>query len=275
MIKATRHAAALFAAAALLTACGPSDPFASEPPAGNSAPDTSPKGTIRGVVKLQGDLPKPGTDTITQDQDTCGNSVSLPRIVVDAGKGVQNAFVYLEGVPEGPRPAPVTQSILVDQKACQYVPHAMIVPLGSKVEITNSDPILHNVHGSQTTEDGKRTLFNYAQAVRGQRETVDMAMTKPGFVHLTCEAGHPWMSAHMFVTKDNFAAITDGTGQFVIKDVPPGTYTIRMWHEGVQIKQIRKSLQLYEYEEPYEAAQQVTVTADAESTVNFDLTLRK
>ena len=35
-----------------------------------------------------------------------------------------------------------------------------------------------------------------------------------------------------------------------------------------------KSLQRYEYEEPYEITQEVTVTADGEAVVNFDLTLR-
>jgi hypothetical protein len=48
-----------------------------------------------------------------------------------------------------------------------------------------------------------------------------------------------------------------------------------MWHEGVQLKKIHKALQQYEYEEPYEMTQQVTVTANAEATVNFELSLRK
>ena len=69
--------------------------------------------------------------------------------------------------------------------------------------------------------------------------------------------------------------LTDDNGEFEIKNVPPGTYTIKMWHEGVTLKQIYKNLQLYQYEDPYEMTQQVTVAADGEAAVNFDMELRK
>jgi len=56
--------------------------------------------------------------------------------------------------------------------------------------------------------------------------------------------------------------------------VPPGTYRIKMWHEGVALKRNVKALQLLEYEEPYESAQDVTVQANSDAVVNFDLVLR-
>ena len=267
-------AATLVAAALLPVACGSNNdgmPNIPVPSTEKAAEIKEPTGTIRGRVLLKGDLPKPGVDKITADQKICGNEASLPRIVAGADKGIEDTFVYLEGVSSAARPAPVTRTVLIDQKNCVYVPHALIVPLGSKVEITNSDAILHNVHGTQNGNN----VFNYAQARQGERETLDMTAAKLGIVTLTCEAGHPWMSAFMYVSKDPFVALTAKSGEFVIKDVPPGTYTIKMWHEGVQLNKINKTLQTYEYEDPYEASQQVTVTADNEATVNFDLTLRK
>jgi hypothetical protein len=69
--------------------------------------------------------------------------------------------------------------------------------------------------------------------------------------------------------------VTGDNGDFVIEGVPPGTYRIKMWHEGVTLKKNIKTLQRYEYEEPYEVTQDVTVQANAEAVVNFDLTLRK
>lgn len=240
----------------------------------NGSPDqvTGPVGSIRGRVRLQGDAPKPAQDTITQDQKTCGDSVSLPRIALGKDNGVRSTFVFLEGVPDnGKRPAAPKEPFLIDQKECQYVPHALIVPLGSKVEISNSDPILHNVHGTQ----GGDGVFNYAQARQGLRQEVDMGMSKPGIITLTCEAGHPWMNAFVFVATHPYVALTNNEGEFVIQNVPPGTYTIKMWHEGVTLKQIYKNLQVYEYEEPYELMQQVTVAANGEAAVNFDLELRK
>jgi plastocyanin len=263
--KRVSSAALLLAMAFMISACDGSS--------GAGSLDPGPTGAIRGRVRLAGDPPKPATDAITQDQSTCGTSVSLPRIVLGKDNGVADTFLILEGVPAAgrPRPAPVRQALLVDQKACQYVPHTMIVPLGSNLEITNSDTILHNVNGKQNGE----ARFNYAQAVKGQRQSVDMAMVKPGILSLSCEAGHPWMSAHIYVASDPYVALTNSDGEFEIKGVPPGTYTLKMWHEGVTVKQIHKRLQLYEYEAPYEASQQVTVTENGEATVDFELELRK
>jgi hypothetical protein len=83
------------------------------------------------------------------------------------------------------------------------------------------------------------------------------------------------MNAFVYVANHPYVALTNENGDFEIKDVPPGTYTIKMWHEGVTLKKIYKNLQLYEYEEPYEMTQQVTVAANGEVSVNFDMELRK
>ena len=83
------------------------------------------------------------------------------------------------------------------------------------------------------------------------------------------------MSAFVYVASHPYVALTDNNGEFVIKDVPPGTYTLKMWHEGVILKDINKRLQVYNYEDPYELTQQVTVAANTDSTANFELVLRK
>src|SRR5688572_11663653 len=260
--------AALFATTIVAAGCGDNTDEAY--PNTGIAPGSG--GTIRGRVVLQGDAPKPVTDQITVDQKVCGASVSLPRISLGKDNGVQGTFIILEGVDNAAAvpPAPVTQSLLIDQKDCQYVPHTMIVPLKSKIEITNSDPILHNVNGRQ----GDNKVFNYAQARQGQKETVDISLVKPGMITLACDAGHPWMTAHIYVATHPYVALTDSNGEFVIKDVPPGTYTLKMWHEGVVVKDINSKLKIYNYEEPYELTQPVTVAANAEAKADFQLALR-
>jgi hypothetical protein len=237
-----------------------------------TAAASGPTGRIRGVVRLQGNAPDPKFEPVTENQNVCGDRVPLSRLTVGKDKGVQHAFVYLDGVPSSESVRP-QQSLLIDQKNCQYVPHSLIVPAGSKIEVTNSDPILHNVHGQQVTDQGQQTLFNVAQPVKGQRTAVDTTLT-PGIVFLTCEAGHPWMSGYVFVANHPYVAVTGDNGEFVIEGVPPGTYRIKMWHEGVILKQNIKTLQRYEYEQPYELTQDVTVQANSESVVNFDLALR-
>jgi hypothetical protein len=237
------------------------------------AAPAGPTGRIRGTVHLQGAPPAAAFEPISENQNVCGDRVAVSRLALGKDNGVQHAFVYLDGVQSSEKFRP-RESLLVDQKNCQYAPHALIVPSGSKIEITNSDPILHNVHAHQVTDQGQTTLFNIAQPVRGQRATVDSSLT-PGIVYLTCEAGHPWMSGYVFVANHPFVTLSGNNGEFVIDGVPPGTYRIKMWHEGVRLKRNLKTMQRYEYEEPYETTQEVKVEANGEAVVNFDLMLRQ
>jgi plastocyanin len=260
----------------LVAGCsGPQPSLPSSPSATPAAPAPTPAaaGTIRGVVHLKGKSPAPASEKISQDQTTCGSSVSLPRIVLGKENGIKDTFVYLAGAPVAGPPAAAAASVLVDQKKCQYVPHALTVPVGSALDITNSDSILHNVHGNVIGSEGMETLFNIAQPIQGQRGKTPV-LDKPGIVMLTCEAGHPWMNAYVLVAGNPYAAVTNDDGAFVIPNVPAGSYPIKLWHEGVTLKQNNKSLQRYDYEDPYEITKNVVVTAGGETVVNFDLALR-
>ena len=230
-------------------------------------------GRIRGVVRLKGTMPSPSFDTPKEHDDICGHQIPLERLALGDGNGVQDAFVYLDGIQDaGTFPKP--SSVLVDQRHCEYVPHMVIVPAGTKLEITNSDPILHNVHGLQMTDAGMRTIFNIAQPVRGERTTVEPALTQPGIIYLACEAGHAWMNGYVFVAPHPYVTITDKSGEFAMADVPAGTYRIKMWHEGVIRKRSIESLQRWEYEEPYEMTQDIVVQPGSDTVVNFDMSLR-
>jgi hypothetical protein len=58
-------------------------------------------------------------------------------------------------------------------------------------------------------------------------------------VKIVCEV-HPWMSAYIHVTEHPYHAVTDIYGEYEIRDVPPGSYRLKVWHEslGVQERQV-------------------------------------
>ena len=142
------------------------------------------------------------------------------------------------------------------------------------MDIVNGDPILHNVHAYC----GMQSTFNIAQPIKGQCTTIKRTqLSKPGPVTLTCDAGHPWMSGFVFVAPHPYYAITDKNGNFRLENVPPGKYTLRMWHEGVAVvdKEIeQEKVKKYIFEVPYEITKEVTVGGGSTVAVDFEFALR-
>src|SRR5262245_13941577 len=200
-----------FAVAALacaISACS----AAPAPQAGSNGTQTSRaetshtnRGRIRGVVTLRGNAPAQRSEPITKDQNVCGATAPVTRLTLGTDNSVRGAFVYLEGI-SSEEPARARLSTAVEQKGCAYGPHVMTLAAGSNLEIVNNDPILHNVHARQATADGLQTVFNIAQPVRGQRTTVEAPLDKPGIIALTCEDGHPWMTAYILVANHPLVA---------------------------------------------------------------------
>lgn len=231
-------------------------------------------GSIAGNVKFVG-TPRIENLEVGKDTKHCGSAKASPRLSLDKSGGVKNAVVMLVGIKQGKaieKPA----KVVIDQKACEYTPHVQAVPIGTQLEVVNSDPILHNVHAYNP--EG-RTLFNIAQPIKGQRTSSKrMQFKEPGVYSLACDAGHIWMSAYVVAVEHPYYAITDEKGSFRIDEVPPGTYKLKMWHEGFSI--VKKDMRggkvtKYHFEEPYEATKEVSVESESLVAVNFELKSRE
>ena len=213
----------------------------------------------------------------TKDEAVCGRSKTSGHLVVGKNKGVRNAVISLEGITRGKKETGEMRFV-VNQQGCDYEPHVMVVRLGSQLEIVNSDPILHNVHAYAMTPE-VRTLFNVAQPIKGQRTSIkQMQMNTPGVVMAVCDAGHPWMSAYIIVSDHPYYALTDDKGNFVLENVPAGTYEVKMWHEGVRVAGVEyehDKPKKYTFEEPYVSEQKVTLKEGETQSVDFELVLRK
>ena len=176
--------------------------------------------TVAGMVRWAGAPRAASTLPVTQDPAVCGSSKPDETLLVDKSGGVRNVVVSLVGVPAGAKPAPVPGKL--DQNKCQFSPHVQALPFGSSVTVGNSDPVLHNVHGMH----GDNTVFNLAMPIPKQQ--VKRKLPDLGLTTFRCDAGHVWMSAHVWTFEHPYFAVTDAAGRFSIAGVPPGSYTVQV-----------------------------------------------
>ena len=188
------------------------------------AADAAPTGKIAGRVTLAGLAPKLANLPVTKDLKICGTSKPDEALEVGSGGGVKNIVLWL---PEGPKAAPREAShkkLKLDQQACQFVPHVLAAEVGSTLDVTNSDPVLHNVHA--TEKDAK--AFNYAMPLKGH--VVPTKLKTVGQLKLKCDV-HPWMRATVHVLPTSAFSVTGEDGAYQIDGVPAGHYQLHLWSE--------------------------------------------
>jgi hypothetical protein len=191
-------------------------------------------GTIVGEVKYAGDPPPPEKIEVTKDANICGSEPKVsPVLAVGADKGIKDVVASLPDIQKGKALGKPDKPPVLDQKNCEYHPYAQMFPVNTTLEITNSDDVLHNIK----TKGGTKTSFNMAQPKFKRKMTVDFK--NPEIVPVECNV-HGWMNALLVVEDKPYYALTDASGSFKITDVPPGKYTLKVWHSklGEQTKEV-------------------------------------
>ena len=190
-------------------------------------------GTLEGRVFFNGAGPEAERIRVNKDPQVCGSSKMSEEFIVSAdNNGLKNVVVLIQGAGEAPEPT----TINIDQEECVYGPHVQVATPGATLNLTNNDATLHNVHGYlMVGDDARRTVFNIAQPAPEDPTSpisTQRQLRFPGVYRIECDV-HPWMLSHVIVHENAFYAITDESGNYSIPDVPAGTYTVQIWHEGL------------------------------------------
>lgn len=182
---------------------------------------------------------------------TCAWSGEIKGRVTTVGlRTAEDIAVYVDVLP-GKTFASPAQHVTMDQTHLAFFPHVLVVQQGTTVDFRNGDSVGHNVYWPAVSHN-RKLAHNMGTWPQGQSKP--FTFNDVGDVPLLCNV-HPEMSGYIFVVPTPYFALTDKEGNFLIKDIPPGQYTVKTSSESGK-----------------PAIQSVTVTS---GLVNVSLTVSK
>jgi plastocyanin len=177
-------------------------------------------GEIRGTISVS------ASDDVT-GEITRGRSLNRYETSgVNTGKQLdppyalsEKAVIYIESV-QGSYEPPRTHPQL-DQRDMVFRPLVLPILIGSTVDFPNSDPLFHNVFSLSQPKE-----FDLGRYPKGQKKSVTFEHT--GVVSVYCEI-HSYMFATILVLQNPYFAVPDEDGNFILKNIPSGTYQLSFW----------------------------------------------
>ena len=210
------------------------------------------EGKISGTVKLDGTAPHMKGIDMSKDpycsKAHASDPAHLETVVVGSGGGLENVVLYIsEGLPASASSEVQTSEPVFDQKNCVYTPHVLAMDINQKFKVVTSDQTTHNIHPLPNPMTGN---IPWNQSQPPGAAPVEKSWKSAEVIPVQCNI-HPWMHGWFVVVKGPYAT-TDGSGNYTINDVPPGSYTVTAWQEDLGTQ-----------------TQKVTVAAGGAGTANF------
>jgi hypothetical protein len=192
-------------------------------------------GHIRGRFIVDGTAPTPPSLNVAMANDQfCIDAKPVNKsIVVGEGNGLANAVVFLRLEPNQKLEAhpdyaaALAKPVVLDNKGCEFQSHITLVRTGQVLEVTNSDPVLHN---TKVESLSRNAGFNSSLPV-GHKElkTFEAAESKPEPVNCSV---HPFMKGHILILDHPYMVVSAADGSFEIKNVSAGRHDFAFWHEA-------------------------------------------
>jgi plastocyanin len=183
-----------------------------------------------------------------------GRAAEMRVLVKDHhGKPVADAVVLATpSDPKNPLHAKAPADA-IDQVDKQFVPFVKPIFVGSKVRFPNSDQVRHQVYSFSPAKRFELPLY-------GGSDGPPVLFDKPGVVVLGCNI-HDWMVGYIYVSETPYFAKTEATGTATMDELPPGEYSVRIWHPSMEHGEETTT-------------RRVTLSADAATSVEWDLGLK-
>lgn len=178
-------------------------------------------GRIARAWKAPEEVWTPPETTVDAEPDPSA-APSPPAIQITESGGIRETAVWLENdaARKAVRRLDV-DPLEIDQKGSVFYPGMVVMPKGSTLRLKNSDGINHNVHLLSHRQEK-----NFLLRSGDERE---VRLHHEDKIRVTCDL-HAWMRSSLVIVETPYYTVTDKDGGFVIEDVPPGVYELKIAH---------------------------------------------
>jgi plastocyanin len=134
----------------------------------------------------------------------------------------ENTVVYIDHVA-GDFLSP-QENPMVDQKNFVFLPHVTVITKGTTIDFRNSDNEKHDVFSPSPVADDMDLGAYKGGEVRS------WTFNNIGEAVLLCNI-HAEMEAWVVIRQTPYFAVADKEGNFEIRDIPAGRYTLKTWNK--------------------------------------------
>ena len=187
-----------------------------------------------GIILILG-LFLPST-LIASSAGTITGTISLykTKVKTAGAKSAKDVIIYLEKVGDNDFTAP-KEHVMIDQQGLTFIPHVTAIQKGTTIEFLNNDNDNHNVYCLMDSDGAEMDLGTWKP---GEMKT--HKFEKADVITALCKL-HLEMAAYIVVLDNPYFTTaefdeTSQTASYTILHVPPGTYTINVWHKKLKLK---------------------------------------
>jgi plastocyanin len=160
-----------------------------------------------------------------QEPEVIARLAQIKSATAPAAEKIPPAVIWLNSLhPDTVQHIAPPANFTLLQKNKMFVPHLLVVPVGSSVAFPNADPFFHNVF---SLFNGKRFDLGLYEA----GSTRSVVFSREGVSYIFCNI-HSEMSAVVIALSTPYSGLPDSQGVFHVKDVPGGDYDLHVWIEG-------------------------------------------
>jgi len=207
---------------------------------------------LTGTVRLKGKIPSPKRFNLVLFSDPyyCGRISDgrgwriTPMPALGEHAELPGAVVFLENVKKGKPGTP--SPTIIQTKNCVFLPYISATQVGQTFHFQNWDPIQHKLEVFLTSQQGAQSLLGQNLQTHPENRKSDFLssghtalhrsgveiqyqLDRRGILVFRCKL-HDYMEGWSVVLPHPYFSITGKNGAFSLKDIPPGTYNLIVWH---------------------------------------------